>query len=130
MQAAKRRSDLLREAFWRDEVPKAIVWLQREGHGPGVDAEALKRVLPAEPPLGAESLDGLVDAGLLRRASDGSYELTDAGRTHGARLFADDFEEFERPLQVGGCACGCCQDEPPRRERTAAGAPGTRGARA
>ena len=113
MQAvAELRSDALRELFWRDEIPEAIYWLEGEGHGPGVDTEVLQRVLPAEPAFGPQYLDRLVESGLLRRSATGRYELTGAGWSHGARLFADDFDEFGKSAALGACACGCCGEEP------------------
>jgi len=69
---AELKSDLLQELFWRDEIPEAIYWLEGEGHGPGVDSEALERVLPAEPAFSPEYLDSLVEAG-LQPASVSSY---------------------------------------------------------
>ena len=112
MQAvAELRSETLRELFWRDEIPEAIYWLEGEGHGPGVDTEALERVLPAEPAFSPRHLDSLVEAGLLRRSASGRYELTEAGWSHGARLFADDFDAFEKGISIGACACGCCEEE-------------------
>jgi hypothetical protein len=105
------KSDLLRELYWRDEIPEAMYWLQGEGLGPGIDLELLDRFLPIDAKVDCDSLDRLVECGLLRRGA-GGYELTEAGFGHGARLFEDDFSEFERLAAEGPYACDCCKPAP------------------
>lgn len=116
----------LRALFWRDEIPEAMHWLRREGFGEKVDHELLERFLWSDVNLDRACLDSLVGDGLLRRAAAGRYELTDAGRSHGAGLFADDFPDRfvasgpcgcwgpapEAEPGTGACACGCCGPEP------------------
>lgn len=133
------QSDVLRELYWRDEIPEAMYWLQGEGLGPaGIDPELLDRFLPIDAKVDIDSLERLVECGLLRR-SGGGYELTETGFGHGARLFEDDFSEFEQLAAVGpyacecckptpgggnlaysGCGCGCCEGEPEKERQVEA----------
>jgi hypothetical protein len=115
------RSEALRTLFWRDEIPEAMYWLEREGFGSKVDVELLERFLSGDEHLESYYLEGLVGAGLLRRRGP-FYELTKEGSLHGARLFADDFSEFERAARtacgpassgdgaMSACGCGCCEE--------------------
>lgn len=107
------KSESVRALFWRDEIPEAMYWLRNEGFGDKVDAELLDRFVWTDVKVEASCLDSLVAHGLLRRTPAGLYELTEAGLNHGARLFADDFAEFEVPAAgFSACACGCCGEEP------------------
>ena len=105
----------LRALFWRDEISEAMWWLHHDGLAPKVDAELLDRFLWVDVRVDAERLDSLVDAGLLRRTSEGLYELTEAGAEHGGRLFMDDFPDiWTAAPDSGACACGCCGGESER----------------
>lgn len=105
-------SESLQALFWRDEIPEAMYWLCNEGLGENVDPELLDRFLWVDTEVDAQRLDSLVATGLLRRTPEGRYQLTEAGRSHGAALFADDFPETEAAPLDSACACGCCGEEP------------------
>ena len=104
-------SETLQAAFLRDEIPEAMVWLRKEGFE-GVDPELLDRYLWIDTKVDAERLDSLVDSGLLRRSSEGRYQLTEAGAEHGARVFAHNFAEMEKAPGPFFCECGCCGEKP------------------
>ena len=106
------KSKSLQAAFLRDEIPEAMVWLRKEGFDT-VEPKLLERYLWTDTEIDAERLDALVERGLLRRTSDGRYELTEAGSEHGARVFAHHFAEMdELPSGPVLCACGCCGEVP------------------
>lgn len=110
---AELKSDTLRDLFLRDEIPEAMYWLRNEGIGEGVDPELLDRFIWTDVKVDRQCLESLVAHGLLRRTQAGRYELTEAGLDHGARLFEDDFAEFELATEAfSACACGCCGAEP------------------
>ena len=123
------RSETLKAAFLRDEIPEVMVWLRKEGVEQ-VDPELLDRYLSSDGEVGVERLDPLVEAGLLRRTGDGRYELTEAGSEHGARVLDDHFAELDSIPRVPVlCACGCCGEVPepdgaPGLSAAAAGATG------
>ncbi len=105
----QRQRDTNSALFWRDEIPEAMFWLEGEGLGGTVEAGALQRFLPVGAAFDYRHLEALVGEGLLRRTRQGLYELTDEGRTHGARVFADDFEAWGRVGEndCGGATCVC-----------------------
>ena len=107
------KSETLRDLFLRDEIPEAMYWLRNEGLGDRVDPELLDRFIWTDVKVDRQCLESLVAQGLLRRTRAGLYELTEAGLNHGARLFEDDFAEFQLATEAfSACACGCCGAEP------------------
>jgi hypothetical protein len=100
-------SESLQAAYLRDEIPAAMLWLRREGVDT-VDAELLDRYLYLDGKVGAQRLDALVDADLLRRTPSGAYELTEPGAVHGARVHEHQFAELENVSVAFFCECGCC----------------------
>lgn len=103
-------SDALRELYWREEIPKAMYWLESEGHEHDFDADELAGVFPPAPAFDAAYLDELVGTGLVRRTADRRYALTDDGWAHGARMFAGEFDEFAQAEPASLCARGCLID--------------------
>ena len=111
----------LQEAYLRDEIPAAMLWLREEGIQ-RVDPELLNRYLYIDAKVGVQRLDALVEAGLLRRSSVGGYELTEAGLVHGARVHEHHFADLENVSVSFFCECGCCgaipvPDETPADQR-------------
>ena len=105
----QRQVNAERALFWRDEIPEAMFWLEGEGLGDRVEARLLERFLPIGAKVDFRYLEALVEEGLLRRTAAGLYELTDEGRTHGERVFADDFDVWSRSgdNDCGGANCVC-----------------------
>lgn len=112
------KSDALRALFWRDEILQVMFWMQGEGFGDSVTPEVLERFLGVEADVGVRYLDRLVDEGLLERARD-HYGLTEEGRAHGGRVFADEFADLTRPAH-GECGPDCwCHASPEEAEACA-----------
>lgn len=106
------RSETLRNAFLRDEIPEVMVWLRNDGIE-RVDPETLDRYVSGEGTVGPERIDPLVTLGLLRRSEDGLYELTDAGVEHGSQVLDHHFADLDKlPKGPVLCACGCCGELP------------------
>lgn len=100
------KSELLRALYWREEILQVIYWIEGEGFGDEVDAGQLDRFLGLDANLGGGYLDRLVEDGYLRRVDADRYSLTDRGRAHGARSFADEFADLTRPAH-GECGPDC-----------------------
>jgi hypothetical protein len=106
------RSEALRRAFLRDEIPEVMVWLRNDGIEQ-VDPETLDRYLSGDGEVGPERLDPLVELGLLRRTAGGRYELTEAGIQHGSQVLDHHFADLDKiPSVPVLCACGCCGELP------------------
>lgn len=113
------KSEALRALFWRDEILQVMFWIQGEGFGDRVSPELLERFLGVEPAVSVRYLERLVGEGLLRRTGGALYELTDEGRAHGARVFADEFAELTKPAH-GECGPDCwCHASPEEAEACA-----------
>lgn len=110
------KSEALRALFWRDEILQVMFWIQGEGLGDHVDPSLLERFLGVDAAIAVRYLDKLVDEELLARAGDDLYELTETGRKHGARVFADEFAELTKPGH-GECGPDCwCHASPEEAE--------------
>lgn len=110
------KSDALRALFWRDEILQVMFWIEGEGFGHEVDPVLLERFLGVEARVGVGYLDRLVDEGLLAHNPGGFYSLTQPGRAHGGRVFADEFAELTRPAH-GECGPDCwCHASPEEAE--------------
>ena len=113
------KSDSLRALFWRDEILQVMFWIQGEGFGDHVSPDLLERFLGVQANFGIQYLDRLVDEGLLVRTDDSLYELTDQGRRHGVRVFADEFADLTKPGH-GECGTDCwCHASPEEAEACA-----------
>ncbi len=114
------KSEPLRALFWRDEILQVMFWIRGEGFGENVSPDLLERFLGVEAAIGVRYLDRLVDEGLLVRNDDGHYSLTESGRDHGAKVFADEFSELTKPGH-GECGPDCwCHASPDEAEACAA----------
>ncbi len=110
------KSEALRALFWRDEILQVMFWIQGEGLGERVDPELLERFLGVESTIGLRYLDKLVEEGLLERADDRSFVLTEEGRAHGGRVFAEEFADLTQPGH-GECGADCwCHASPEEAE--------------
>lgn len=106
------RSEALRKAFLRDEIPEVMVWLRNDGVE-RVDPEMLDRYVSGDGAIGPERLEPLVELGLVRRTEDGLYELTETGIQHGSQVLDHHFADLDRIPRVPTlCACGCCGELP------------------
>lgn len=110
------KSEALRALFWRDEILQVMFWIQGEGFGDEVGPALLERFLGVDASVGVRYLERLVEEGLLMRAAAGTYSLTDEGRRHGGRVFADEFAELTKPGH-GECGPDCwCHASPEEAE--------------
>lgn len=100
------KSDEMRALYWRDEILQVMFWLQGEGIGEQIDSKLLKRFLGVDAHIGLQYLDRMVSEGFLRRALDGTYELTERGRSEGARIFSEEFADLTKPSH-GDCGPDC-----------------------
>lgn len=109
------KSEAMRALFWRDEILQLMYWIRGEGFGDQVDPTLLQRFLGVESAVGVRYLDRLVEEGLLDQLG-GLYELTESGRVHGARVFAEDFADMTKPGH-GECGADCwCHSSPDEAE--------------
>lgn len=114
------KSKSLRALFWRDEILQVMFWIQGEGFGERVSPELLERFLGVEAAQGVRYLDRLVTEGLLMRDQEGLFALTETGRAHGGRVFADEFSGLTQPAH-GECGPDCwCHASPDEAEACAA----------
>lgn len=100
------KSEALRALFWRDEILQVMFWIQAEGFGNEVDPGLLERFLGVEADISIGYADRLVDEGMLSRNMQGSYRLTDAGASHGRRVFSEEFADLTKPGH-GECGPEC-----------------------
>lgn len=100
------KTEALRAMFWRDEILQVMFWIKGEGFGDEVDPELLERFLGVDAAVGVLYLRRLVDEGLLFETDTGLFGLTEAGRQHGGRVFAEEFSELTRPGH-GECGPDC-----------------------
>jgi hypothetical protein len=113
------KSEALRALYWRDEILQMMFWIQGEGFGDRVDPALLERFLGVDAAVGLKYLDRLVDEGLLR-TEGGLYEMTEEGRSYGAKVFAEEFSDLTRPSH-GECGPDCwCHASPEEAEACAA----------
>lgn len=106
------KSEALRAMYWRDEILQLMFWIEGEGFGDEADPALLERFLGVDALVGLGYLDRLVGDGLLRYTPALRYELTELGRTHGARVFSEEFAEMTRPGH-GECSASCwCRQSP------------------
>jgi hypothetical protein len=106
------KSEALRALFWRDEILQVMFWLHGEGFGEQISPELVERFLGVEAENAVGYLDRLVEEDLLIRTEGGLYVLTEAGRQHGARVFADEFADLTKPGH-GECGAECwCHASP------------------
>ncbi|MEP6476438.1 MAG: hypothetical protein ABJC60_04115 [Actinomycetota bacterium] len=122
------KSEALRTLYWRDEILQVMFWIKGEGLGDQVDPALLERFLGIGAELGRRYLDGLVEEGLLRHATEGHYSLTEEGNRFGGKIFADEFAELTRSGH-GECGPDCwCHASPEEAEACLADRhPGTAG---
>ncbi len=100
------KSEALRALYWRSEILQAMYWLRGEGFAEGgIDAAQLKRFLGADADEGLAYLDQLVADGYLE-ASEGRYQLSEAGLREGGMEFIAAFEELTKPTH-GECSPDC-----------------------
>ena len=99
------KSDALAALYWRSEILQVMYWLGGEGFGDVVDPGLIERFLGVEATIGITYLDRLVAEGYLVRDGDW-YALSDFGRDHGAREFADSFADLTKPTH-GECSDDC-----------------------
>lgn len=83
--------------YWRDEILQVMYWMAGEGLGRECSLPDLRKFLGAGDDVLAANLGQMVATGLLERAGDEKYALTEQGRKEGGRRFADEFEEMLRP---------------------------------
>lgn len=105
------KSEALRALYWREEILQVMFWIEGEGFGDELTARMLERFLGVDAKVGIRYLDQLVADGYL--TTDGNvYRLSEQGRRHGSRLFADEFAEFTAPSH-GECGPTCwCRQSP------------------
>lgn len=110
------KSEALRALYWRDEILQLMFWIEGEGLGDRLEPSVLERFLGVTATSGAGYLRRLADEGLLERLPADCYRLTDAGRRHGARVFADEFADLTQPGH-GECGADCwCHTSPEEAE--------------
>lgn len=115
MSISEPKSETLRALYWRDEILQVMFWLRGEGFGDQVDPALLERFLGVDSEIGIQYLDQLVEEGLLNPV-DSRYELTEAGRKMGARIFSDEFSELTKSAH-GDCGPDCwCHSSPEEAE--------------
>lgn len=93
----------------REEVLEICYWYDGEGFGTILTAAALQPFLNVEEPAIESALDELAQQGCLELVS-GGFQLTNAGRKSGGRLFAESFADFQHGGH-GECDAGCCDEE-------------------
>lgn len=98
----------------RDEILQMMYWMRGEGLVDAPGAGDLLTFLAgrAEPARLEGELATMVDAGLLERAGEAGYRLTDEGAVEGARRFSDEFDGLTGQAH-GECAdpdCDCHTD--------------------
>ena len=99
------KSDALAALYWRSEILQVMYWLGGEGFGDVVDPGLIERFLGVDARIGVPKYKLLVDEQYLVR--DGEwYALSDFGREHGAREFADSFADLTKPTH-GECSDDC-----------------------
>lgn len=81
--------EALEELFWSEEVTELLFWWELSGLGASATVEDIERLAPPDADFDPDQLDRLVDDGFLIAGGSG-YQLTDAGRARGARLFVTD----------------------------------------
>lgn len=99
------KSDALAALYWRSEILQVMYWLGGEGFGDVVDPGLIERFLGVDARIGITYLDRLVEEGYLVRDGDW-YALSEFGREHGAREFADSFADLTKPTH-GECSDDC-----------------------
>ncbi len=92
-----KHSDAVGDVYWRDEVLQVMYWMAGEGFGQEFTLADLQKFLSAGADVLADNLEQMVATGLLQRADDGKYALTEQGQREGGRRFADEFEEMLKP---------------------------------
>lgn len=114
------KTEALRALYWRDEILQLMFWIYGEGLGEEVDPVLLERFLGVDAQVGVLYLDRLVNEGLLFRGDTGLYRLSERGREHGARAFAEEFADLTGPSH-GECGADCwCHASPDEAEACAA----------
>ena len=94
---APNAEDPLSGIYWRDEILQVMYWMTGEGLGREFAVSDLRKFLNAEEGVLAETLERMVSSGLLERAGEARYALTELGKKEGGRRFADEFEPLLRP---------------------------------
>lgn len=100
------RTRAVRALYWRDEILQLVFWLHGEGLGERLDPDLLGRFLGMHRQAGLGCLQALAEDGLLRRDRDGAYRLTEQGRGHRARVYANEPAELTQPAP-GTCGPEC-----------------------
>jgi hypothetical protein len=89
--------DPVGSVYWRDEILQVMYWMAGEGFGRECALSDLRKFLNAGEDVLAVNLEQMVATGLLERAGNEKYALTEQGRKEGGRRFTDEFEEMLKP---------------------------------
>jgi hypothetical protein len=89
--------DPVGSVYWRDEILQVMYWMAGEGLGRECSLSDLRKFLGTGDDVLVTNLEQMVTTGLLERAGDEKYALTEQGRKEGGRRFADEFEEMLKP---------------------------------
>ncbi len=81
----------------RDEILQVMYWMTGEGLGREFSIAVLQKLLQSEHTVLADDLELMVSSGLLERAHDNKFALTEQGKAEGGRRFADEFESMTKP---------------------------------
>jgi hypothetical protein len=106
------RGDAVTRLVNREEVLQICFWYEGEGFGSVFDASVVGPFLNCDPHTIEAALSELITQGLLETASPPAtgLRLTAAGKHKGARLFVDDFADYQHAGH-GECAAGCCDGD-------------------
>lgn len=83
--------------YWRDEILQVTYWMTGEGFGTEFLPADLKKFLDVDDAVLSEILEWMFSSGLLSRAGEEKFALTESGKREGGRRFADEFEEMLKP---------------------------------
>lgn len=100
------KSEELRKLYWRDEILQLLFWIQGEGFGQQIEVATLERFLGLDAQASATHLGRLEAEGLLRCDELGVCELSERGRSEGARIFSEEFAHLTQAAH-GACGPGC-----------------------
>lgn len=100
------KSHELRQLYWRDEILQLLFWIQGEGFGQSIDANALERYLGLDAAASTAHLERMESDDLLKGDGSGVYQLSERGRGEAGRLFSRDFADLTQPAH-GACGPEC-----------------------
>ncbi|GAC1346878.1 MAG: hypothetical protein NVSMB18_30260 [Acetobacteraceae bacterium] len=101
----------------REEILQICYWYQGEGLGASFTPLSVIGFLQTDPASVDAAFEALAREGDLRRGERG-FEFTPEGKRRAARMFVEEFTDFQQPGH-GECVDGCCEgDEPCNADHT------------